>query len=167
MWAGFKRGPVLLSEFFWGGGWLPFRHVIAVWKVCFTLFISALAKLGVFYTLTHFGMEKHEKKKVDVVACDMAFIPRGWLWVKEKGEKEMLHLPCEECNRTSTPFKNFYCGLRKCNGQLSAGGLWKQKLLFTERTGRDWKVTRREYGIFSGAEVTQRYNWKKSCGLKK
>lgn len=27
------------------------------------LFISFLAKLGVFYTLTHFGMEKHEEEK--------------------------------------------------------------------------------------------------------
>lgn len=26
------------------------------------LFIASLAKLGVFYTLTHFGMEKHFKK---------------------------------------------------------------------------------------------------------
>ncbi len=141
---GLSGGPccwVCFSDFFLGGGgaeWLPFRHVIAVWKVCFTLFISSLAKLGVFYALTHFGMEKHEeKKKVDVVACDMAFIPRGWLRVREKSEEEMPHLPCEERNRTSSPFKSFYCGLGKCNRQLSAGGLQKQKLLHTGRTGGD------------------------------
>lgn len=33
------------------------------WKVCFSLSIPSLAKLGVFYTLTHFGLEKHKKKK--------------------------------------------------------------------------------------------------------
>lgn len=59
---------VCFSEFFFRGGdgaeWLPCRHVITFWKVCFTLFISSFAKLGVFYALTHFGMEKHEKKKL-------------------------------------------------------------------------------------------------------
>lgn len=28
------------------------------------LIVSSLAKLGVFYTLTHFGMEKHENEKL-------------------------------------------------------------------------------------------------------
>lgn len=91
---GLSGVPCCWVCFFWaflrgeGAEWLPFRHVIAVWKDCFTLFISSLAKLGVFYTLTHFGMEKHEKKKIDAVACDMAFISRGWRRVKEKRKRE-------------------------------------------------------------------------------
>lgn len=31
------------------------------WKDCSSLFTPSLAKLGVFYTLTHFGMEKHKR----------------------------------------------------------------------------------------------------------
>lgn len=38
------------------------------------LFISPLAKLGVFYTLTHFGMEKHEEKKKK-----LTWLPVTWL----------------------------------------------------------------------------------------
>lgn len=37
------------------------------------LFISSLAKLGVFYTLTHFGMEKHEEEK------KLTWLPVTWL----------------------------------------------------------------------------------------
>lgn len=80
----------------WGGFFLFdwFRHVIGVWKECFTLFISPLAKLGVFYALTHFGMEKHEKEKLTWSHMTWHFSPvadckwgskRGREWQKEEG----------------------------------------------------------------------------------
>lgn len=62
-------GPALtLTHSVLKGGWgvgVGSRccSVIAVWKVCLSLLIPSLAKLGVFYALTHFGMEKHEGKK--------------------------------------------------------------------------------------------------------
>lgn len=133
----FKWRPVLLTVIFWvfggrggeGGEWLPCRHVIAVWKICFTLFISSLAKLGVFYALTHFGMEKHEKKEEEKKKSW-----RGCLWhgiypqrlsEGEEREKEMPHLPCEECNRMSTPFKSFLLWIRKV--QSTAVSWWPLK----------------------------------------
>lgn len=112
---GLSGVPCCWVCFFWaflrgeGAEWLPFRHVIAVWKDCFTLFISSLAKLGVFYTLTHFGMEKHEKKKLTrlPVTWHLSREADGEWRRKERG-KEMPHLLCEECNRKITAFRNLF-----------------------------------------------------------
>lgn len=99
---------VCFSEFCFGGGggeWLPFHHVIAVWKVCFWLLISSLAKLGVFYTLTHFGMEKYKKKKKKLTVL---FLWHGIYPLRlreEEGGMVDALLPYEEYNRMSTPFK--------------------------------------------------------------
>lgn len=122
---GLSGVPCCWVCFFWaflrgeGAEWLPFRHVIAVWKDCFTLFISSLAKLGVFYTLTHFGMEKHEKKNW-----------RGCLWhgiylerlTESEGEKKEGRR-CPICYARSVTGRllhsgiclSFNCRLGKCN----------------------------------------------------
>lgn len=62
------KARIAMCGLVWNGGLLC-CHLIAVWKYCFMLLISPLAKLGVFYALTHLGMEKHKwkKKKVDAV----------------------------------------------------------------------------------------------------
>lgn len=81
--------------------------------------LSSLAKLGVFYTLTHFGMEKKHgvggerkrgreaRREVDAVACDMAFIPRGLegFTLDQEGASGQLEIT-ENINQTHRQSEN-------------------------------------------------------------